>query len=172
MDDIEPGEPEPEGEESFAELFGDLATEVGTLVRQELSLAAEEMVGKARAATRNVLLVGVSALLGTVSLLIFAGALVLSLGAIVPMWVSALVIAVVIGSAGYALFRKASSALRTVDLIPHETFASLEDNSTWAKGEIDATRDQISATMGEVRRRLKPPPKKRRAAPKRKALPK
>lgn len=170
---VEPAEGEPEAEQSFPELFGELATEVGTLVRQELSLAAEEMVEKARAAARNVILVGVAALLGSVSLVVLAGALVVALGSVVPMWVSALVIASLVGGAGYALYRKASSALRAVDLMPHETFASLKDNRAWAKDELDATREQISATLGEVRRRLEPPPKKkRRAAPKRKALPK
>lgn len=179
MDDIEPVEPaeteaEAETEQSFPELFGELATEVGTLVRQELSHAAEEMVEKARAAGRNLILVGVAALLGTVSLLVLAGALVVALGSVVPMWASALLIAGLTGAAGYALYRKASSALRAVDLMPHETFASLKDNRAWAKDEVEATREQISATMGEVRRRLEPPPpkKKRRAAPKRKALPK
>ncbi len=174
MDEVEPAEPVEAEEQSFPELFGELATEVGTLVRQELSLAAEEMVEKARAAARNVILVGVAALLGTVSLLVLVGALVLALGIVVPMYGAAFALAVLIGGAGYALYRTASSSLRAVDLMPHETFASLKDNGAWAKDEIGATRDQISATMGEVRRRLTPPPakKKRRAAPKKKELPK
>lgn len=170
---VEPVEPvEPEPEQSFPELFGELATEVGTLVRQELSLAAEEMVEKARSAGKNVLLVGVAALLCTVSLLVLAGALVLALGSVVPMWLSALLIAALVGGLGYVVFRRASSSLRAIDLMPHETFASLKDNSLWAREEFDATREQISSTMGEVRRRLAPPPakKKRRAAPKRKSI--
>ncbi|CAN5882069.1 hypothetical protein BH11MYX3_BH11MYX3_19000 [soil metagenome] len=172
MDELEPVETaEPAVEQTVPELFAELASEVGTLVRQELSLGAQEIASKAHAAARNVILVGVAALLGSVSLIVLAGALALALQSIIPIWVAALAIAAVIGGAGYALFRKASAELRAVDLLPHETFASLKGDGVWAKGEIDATREQISTTMTEVRRRLDPPPKKkRRSAPKSKPV--
>ncbi|HEY5935298.1 MAG TPA: phage holin family protein [Kofleriaceae bacterium] len=167
---MEPEEPPPESEPSFSELFADFASEVGTLVRQEVLLAANEMGEKARYAGRNAILVGVGALLGAVSLLVFAGFLVLALGSVLPMWTSALVIAVVIGGAGYAVFRRGVTALRSIELLPTETFASLKDDGTWAKEQIEATRDQMATTIGEVRRRLQPPPPKmpRRPLPKRK----
>ncbi len=124
---------------------------------REERVVQSKMIEKGRAAVRNVLLVVVAALLGAVSLLVLVGAAVLVLGSAIPMWISAVVIGGVIGGAAYGLFRKASSSLRSVDLMPHKTFASLRNNRAWAKDEIDATRDQISATLDEVRRRLVPP---------------
>jgi hypothetical protein len=153
-------EPLPEPEPSFSELFADFASEVGTLVRQELVLAAGEMAQKARHAGRNAILVGAGVLLGAVSLLVFAGFLVIALGSIMPMWSSALVIAVVIGAAGLTMFRRGTAALRSIDLLPTETFASLKEDGTWAKEQIEATREQMTTTIGEVRRRLRPPPPK------------
>lgn len=167
---METEEPPPESEPSFSELFADFASEVGTLVRQEVVLAANEMGEKARHAGRNVILVGVGVLLGAVSLLVFAGFLVLALGSVVPMWISAGVIAIVIGGAGYAAFRRGVTALRSIELLPTETFASLKADGTWAQEQFEATRDQMATTLGEVRRRLRPPPPKlpRRPLPKRK----
>jgi hypothetical protein len=157
--DDEPAAPD----EPFTALVGDLAGELATLVRQELALATREMAGKARDAATNTLRIGASALLGAVSLLVLAGALVLALGTAVPMWTSALAIAAVIGGAGYVVFRRAVSALRAIDPLPSETFASLHDDGTWAREQIEATRDHMTTALVEVRRRLRPPPKRKRA---------
>ncbi len=172
--------PPPEPEQSVAELFGELATEVGTLVRQELVLAGAEMAQKARDAARNILRMGVGALLFSVGVLVFVGALVLAVGSVVPMWAAALLTATMIGGAGYVLFRASISALRTMTFVPTETLASLREDAGWAKHEvvrdrqpaelhadIEQTRDQLSDTIGRVHRQLKPAaPKKKRRAPK------
>ncbi|HEY4241825.1 MAG TPA: phage holin family protein [Kofleriaceae bacterium] len=156
-------EPEP----SFTELLGELSVEVATLVRDEVARAASEMAEKAHRAGRNALLVGVGILLGAVSLLVVAFGLVLVLGSVLPMWLSAFAIAGLIGAFGYVAFRRGSSALRPMDLLPTETFESIQEDGTLVKREIEATRDQMSSTFGEVRKRLTLPAKKpRRAAAK------
>jgi Putative Actinobacterial Holin-X, holin superfamily III len=155
---MQPDDPTPEPEPSFKELVGDLAAEVATLIRQELALVGEEMTHKARDAGKHAILVGIGALLAAVSLLVFVGAVVLGLGSILPMWISALVIAALIGTAGVVAFGRGVAALRSIDLMPTETFASLKADGAWAKQQIGATRDQMAATLGEVRRRLEPPP--------------
>lgn len=159
---IESAESAAETDRSFSELFGELAKEIGTLVRQELVLAADEMTQKARQAGRSAILVGVGTLLGAVSVLVLAGGLVLALGSALPMWLSAVVMALVIGGAAYLAFQRGTSALRCIELLPTETLASLGDDRIWAKDQIEATREQMSTTLGEVRRRLRPPPVKRK----------
>jgi uncharacterized membrane protein YqjE len=158
MGSMPPDDPTPEPEPSFNELVRDLAGEVATLVRQELALVGEEMTQKARDAGKNAIFVGIGALLVAVSLLVLVGAVVLALGSVVPMWISALVIAALIGTAGVVAFGRGVAALRSIDLLPTETFASLKEDGAWAKEQIGATRDQMAATLGEVRRRLEPPP--------------
>jgi Putative Actinobacterial Holin-X, holin superfamily III len=157
----------PSEDQSVPELVGELATEVATLVKQELALAAAEMEGKARDAATNLGRMVVGGALGVVSVLVLTGALVLALASVLPLWASAGTIAVVLGGSGYAIFRRGCSELRAISIMPTETFASLQDDRLWAKEQIESTRDQMTATLSEVRSRLKPPkpaPKKRAPA--------
>lgn len=167
LTDPEKAEPEtpPHPEPSFSDLLGEFATEAGTLVRQELALAADEMAQKARYAGRNAILVGVGALLGAVALLVLAGALVLAVRGVLPMWASASLIGAVIGAAGYVAIRRGTSALLSIDLLPTETFASLKEDQAMAEEEIAATREQLATTIGEVRRQLQPIKRKKGRAP-------
>lgn len=180
MDEPEPDDDAPPADDQpVTELVGDLAIEVATLVKQELALAVAEMERKGRDAVKNVSRMVVGAALGGVALLVLLEAVVLGLGTVIPLWASAGIVALVIGVAAYVLFQGGRSALRAMTILPTETFASLQDDQLWAKEQIAATRDQMSATLGEVRRRLElapapapaPAPKKKRAPAKRKRPP-
>ena len=164
---------QPEPEQSVPELVGELATEVATLVKQELALAAAEMERKARDVATNVGRMVLGGALGAVSVLVLAGALVLVLASVLPLWVSAGIIAAALGASAYAIFRRGWSALRAMSIMPTETFASLHDDRLWAKEQIESTRDQMTATLSEVRSRLKPSPPapKKRTPAKRKRPP-
>jgi hypothetical protein len=157
---------QPEPEQSVPELVGELATEVATLVKQELALAAAEMERKARDVATNVGRMVLGGALGAVSVLVLAGALVLVLASVLPLWVSAGIIAAALGASAYAIFRRGWSALRAMSIMPTETFASLHDDRLWAK-------EQIESTLSEVRSRLKPSPPapKKRTPAKRKRPP-
>jgi hypothetical protein len=41
----------------------------------------------------------------------------------------------------------------------------LQDDRLWAQDQIEATRDQLTETLGEVRSRLKPKPVPKKRAP-------
>ena len=96
---------------SLGELFAELAQETSTLVRQEVNLAKTEMSEKASRAGRQV---GVLAAGGAVAyaglLAILAGVIVL-LGQVIPMWLSALLVGIVVGVVGYLLVSRALEAL-------------------------------------------------------------
>src|SRR5690349_1911037 len=69
----------PGADRSITELLGDLADDVGRLVRQEVKLASTEMTRKAEFAARQAIYVAVGLLLGVVALLCLIAALVLGL---------------------------------------------------------------------------------------------
>lgn len=154
----------------MTELVGDLATEVATLVKQELALAAAEMERKARDAATNLWRMAIGAALGVVGLLVVAGTLVLALGTLIPLPLASGAIAHLVCLVAYAVFRSGSRSLHAMSIMPTETFASLRDDRLWAKEQIASTREQMSATMGEVRRRLKrvAPPRRKRTPAKKK----
>jgi len=119
------------GQRSVAELFGDLTIETTTLVRHEVRLATLELSQKAACAAKQALFIAAGATLGTVSLLCLIAALVLGLGTVIPMWVSALVVAVVIGAAAYAMSHNGIATLKAMDPAPKQTVQSIKEGKQW-----------------------------------------
>ena len=120
---------------SLGELFAELAQETSTLVRQEVTLAKTEISQKASRAGRHV---GVLAAGGAVAyaglLAILAGVIIL-LNYVMPLWLSALLVGLVVAGVGYLLVRKALDALKREDFTPQQTMESLKEDKEW-------TRDQ------------------------------
>jgi cytochrome c biogenesis protein CcdA len=121
---------------SIGDLFGELASETSTLVRHEIELAKIEMTHKATYAGKQATFVAAGGLLGVVSLLTLVGALVVGLGTIIALWLSALIVGVVIGAIAYGVAAKGIAALRKLDLKPQHTLHSLEENKSWAQRQI------------------------------------
>jgi len=117
---------------SVGELLGELASEVGTLVKKETRLAAEEMSNKASYAAKQGALVAVGALIGTVSLLVLVSALVLALANVMAPWAAALVVGVVVGAISSILISKGVVALKKMDPRPVQTLQSIKETKSWA----------------------------------------
>jgi len=123
-------------ERSIGELFGELASETGTLVRQEVQLAKTEMAQKATFIGKQAAIILVGALLGVVALITLSGALVLLLGQAMPLWAAALIVTGLMGLAAFLVANKGLSALKNHDLNPTQTIASLKDNKQWATKQL------------------------------------
>jgi len=118
-------------ERSVGELFGDLATETSTLVRQEIHLASRELSQKASHAGRYSVRIFAGGALGLAGLLTVVGAIVLVLAYAIPLWASALLVGVVLAAVAYGLVRSGIAAIKRADLRPAETIASLKEDKTW-----------------------------------------
>jgi xanthine/uracil permease len=122
-------------ERSLGELFSELAQETSTLVRQEVNLARTEMTQKASRAGKHI---GILAAGGAVAyaglLAILAGVIVL-LDNVMPLWLSALLVGIVVAVVGYVLVRRALEALKRDDFAPRETIETLREDQRWAKDQ-------------------------------------
>jgi uncharacterized membrane protein len=121
---------------SLGELFSELATETGTLVRKEVELAKVEMTAKAKSAGRDAALVaagGSVAMLGVMALL---AALILALSTLIPLWVAALLVGAVVTGAGGALVVSGIRAFKGMTVAPRETMQTLEENKRWLKEQV------------------------------------
>lgn len=120
---------------SLGELFSELAQETSTLVRQEVNLAKVEMSDKASRAGRHV---GILAAGGAVAyagfLAILAGVIVL-LNDVMPLWLSALLVGLVVAIVGYLLVKRGLDALKREDFAPRETIETLKEDQEWAKDQ-------------------------------------
>jgi amino acid transporter len=123
-------------ERSVGELLGELATETSMLVRQEVKLVTTELGEKATYAAKQGMVIAVGALLGVVSMMSLAAAIVLALGTVIPMWVAALLVGMAIGLGAYVVGVKGVSALKRLEVAPTETIRSLKENRSWARRMI------------------------------------
>ena len=106
-------------------LLGSLATETGTLVRQEIHLASTEMGHKAKHALADIAAVLMGGALVHAGLMFALAGVVFALGAFIPWWASAIGLGVVAAGVGYALVRKGIDALEGLDPTPRKTLETL-----------------------------------------------
>jgi MFS family permease len=114
------------------ELLKRLATETGTLVRQEIALARAEMREKAKAGGAGAAMLGG----GLVVALMAAGALtamlILALATAMPGWLSALIVAVLFGLLAALLVRSGMTAIkRAMPPVPEASMDRTKEDVRW-----------------------------------------
>jgi putative superfamily III holin-X len=120
----------------LGDLFGDLATDMSNLVRQEVTLAKVEITHKAKSVGRNVGYLLIGGAVAYAALLAIIAALIMLLAKVVPDWGAALIVGAVVGGIGWLLIGKAMMALQQADLTPRETVETLKEDATWMKQQI------------------------------------
>ena len=118
---------------SLGELFAELTKETTALVRQEVQLAKTEMSQKASEAGKDVGFLGVGGAIAYAGLLAIIAGIILALGELIPLWVSALVVGIVVAAIGYFLVRRGLNALKQGALVPEQTIQTLKEDKEWAK---------------------------------------
>ncbi len=125
---------------SLGELFSELSQETTTLVRQEMNLAKAEMSQKASRVGKDVGFMAAGGAVAYAGLLAILAGVIALLGLIIPLWLSALLVGLVVAGVGYFLVRRGLDALKQEDLAPRETMETLKEDKEWAKDQTDRTR--------------------------------
>ena len=120
-------------ERSLGELFGELGREVGDLVRAEIALARVELTDRASRFGRDAGMLVAGGLIAYAGFLVLLGAITLVLALWLPLWASALIVAVVVLAAGGLLVKRGLDDLKRADLTPVRTMATLRQDVEWAK---------------------------------------
>ena len=120
----------------LGDLFGDLASDMSNLVRQEVALAKLEVTQKAKYLGRNVGYLVVGGAVAYAGLLAVIAAIILLLNNYMPAWGAALLVGVVVALVAWLMIGKAMAALQQADLTPRETVETLKEDATWAKQQI------------------------------------
>jgi tetrahydromethanopterin S-methyltransferase subunit G len=122
---------------SLGELFAELASEIGTLVRQELRQAGTEVSQRATSVGKDIGVLVAGAVVIHTALLALVAAAIIGLADLgLDWWLAALIVAVVLAGIGYALVQKARSAIQRADILPHHTIDNLKEDTEWAKDQI------------------------------------
>jgi divalent metal cation (Fe/Co/Zn/Cd) transporter len=120
---------------SIGELIAELSRETTTLVRQELQLAKAEISQKASRAGKNVGFLVVGGVVAYTGLLAIIAGVVIVLGNVIALWLSALVVGVVIAAVGLILVIKGANTLRQEDPTPQETIETLKEDKEWLRDQ-------------------------------------
>ncbi len=123
-------------EPSIGELFASLERDTSNLVRQEVELAKTEMTQKVTSLGKDAGMIGAGAALAYAGLLALIAAVILGLGELIPLWLSALIVGLVVVGIGYALIQRGRSAMSRLDLTPRQTIETLKEDKEWAKEQV------------------------------------
>src|SRR5918997_5455566 len=120
---------------SLGELFSELAQDTSTLVRQEVQLAKTEMGQKASRLGKDVGFLAVGGAVAYAGLLAIIAGIIVLVGQVIPMWLSAFLVGLVVAGVGYFLVRRGLDALKREDLAPRQTIETLKEDQQWAKDQ-------------------------------------
>ena len=122
---------------SVGELLRDLATDVSSLVRQEIALARTEAQDKVNQAMVAVMAIIAGALIAFAALIILLDALVFGLvEAGLQRWLAALIVGVVVALIGFFLVRKGQNDLSASRLTPERTAANVRKDVHLMKEQV------------------------------------
>lgn len=120
-------------ERSIGDLFSELANETSTLVRQEFQLAKTEVTQKATSAAKDIAFIAAGGAVAYIGAIVLAFALVYALAELIPLWVSALIVGLVIAGVGYFLVQRGLTAIKNLDPKPNQTIQTLKEDKEWVK---------------------------------------
>lgn len=123
-------------ERSLGDLFSELASDTGTLVRQEVALAQTELTRKATEVGKNVGFLAVGGAVGYAALLAVLAAAILGLANFVPPWAAALIVGAAVGIVAYLLISSGLKALQETNLAPTQTVETLKEDAEWLKNQV------------------------------------
>jgi hypothetical protein len=123
-------------EPTITDLFGRLASDSGTLLRQQVELATEEMGEKVRIAGRWLAVMAAGTVLGVAGVMCLVVAAIFGLGTAMPLWAAALVAGGVLGVVCAASGAVAYRALLRLDLTPRRTLRTLREDRLWVQEQF------------------------------------
>jgi len=121
---------------SIGELFSELASETALLIRQEIALAKVELIQKARTVGRDVGFLVLGGAVAYAALLALLAAIIILLANVMPWWIAALIVAVLVGIVAALLISKALAALKKTDAAPRQTVETVKEDAQWAKEQM------------------------------------
>lgn len=127
-------DPEP----SVSELFSSLAEQASLLFRQEVQLAKVEMTTKVKELAKEVGFIVAGGLLAYAALFFLLATFVLALALVMPSWLAALIVTVVVGAIAAALISKGINDLKTASMKPEHTIASLQEDKEWLQRQVNS----------------------------------
>ncbi|GAA1971358.1 hypothetical protein GCM10009798_35290 [Nocardioides panacihumi] len=122
-------------ERSLGEIFSDVATDLSTLIKQEMELAKTEMKDEAKKAGKGAGLLGGAGVAGHMVLLFLSLTIIFALDNSLPLWLSALIVTALWAVITAALALTGRTALRSSNPQLPKTQQTLKEDAAWARAQ-------------------------------------
>jgi hypothetical protein len=120
-------------ETSIGELIGNISNDLSQLFRQEVDLAKAELKQEATKAGKAAGMLGGAGFAGYLAVVLLSFAVVFGLANVMDAGWAALIVAVVWGVIGAALYATGRKKLKTVDPMPRRTVDTIKEDARWLK---------------------------------------
>ena len=118
---------------SIGELLGQLANNSAALVRDEISLARQEMTEKIKFFRSGVVTIAIGAVVGLIAVLTLTAAAVIGLAHLMDAGYAALIVGGVLAIIGGIIAFNGINRLKRTSLKPEQTIETLEEDKEWLK---------------------------------------
>jgi Putative Actinobacterial Holin-X, holin superfamily III len=125
--------PPPSSDQSVGELVSGIASDLSTLMRQELDLAKVEVKQEVSKAGKAAGMLGGAGLAGWMVALFLSFTLLYLLDSAIDAGWAALIVAVIWAIIGAVLFVIGRNRLKAVDPTPHRTVETVKEDVEWLK---------------------------------------
>lgn len=123
-------------ERSLGQLFTDLMNGTRTLLQQEVQLVKAETTEKVTRLGKDIAVLAVGGAIAYAGLLALVAAAVIGLAAIVPAWLAALIVGLVVAGVGLGMVQQGRKNMNLEKLSPRKTVESLQEDKQWVKEQI------------------------------------
>ena len=121
------------GERSLGEIVQDVMRDASEVVRGEVRLAKAEVSEKVGKAGKAAGLFGGAAVAGLMGLAALVAAGIAGLALIMPVWLAAVLVGVLLAAIGGILYALGKTRLTAIDPVPERTVQTIKDDVQWAK---------------------------------------
>jgi uncharacterized membrane protein YqjE len=128
-------------EHGTGELLRELSDHTTTLVRQEIELAKAELGEKGKKAGLGAGMFGGAGLFGVFALAALTTCIIVALDSAMPLWLAALIVAVVYGAIGAVLALQGRNKVQEAGPpVPEQATESVKEDVQWAKTQAKSGR--------------------------------
>lgn len=140
------------GTGSLSSLFRQLADDGRTLVQQEITLAKAEVRSSIVGVVKGTGTIAFGIGLLLIAVFVFTAFLVLALGALLDgrYWLSSLIVAGVLALLGALALFLGGRGMRSQELKPERTMATLRENKDWARAEVQQIKRELTRSDEEL----------------------
>jgi uncharacterized membrane protein len=105
-------------------------------MRQEIQLAKAETMKTVSKAMRSTIMMVAGGLLAYAGLIVLLIAVAIAVGAVMPYWLSSLLVAIVAIVVGAILIQSGRSTIQELTIVPEKSVESIKEDAEWVKEQV------------------------------------